>query len=122
MNMLNLMGLYPGHNSIYDLFALGGIIIIVYVIISRRKLKKLKSNKPETSGDAYNLDTDVLGMEKAIPQGIEHFTSLDKVMKWKIVLLIVLMIIGLYLVFTQGPVKTRTSAPGHAIIEQGESK
>jgi len=131
LNLIYLIGcFYENHDPIYDYFAFGGFIIIVYVIISRRKLKKLKSKKTETSGDAFNMDTDVLGMKKSIPHGIEHFTSLDKVMKWKTVLLVVLMIIGLYLVFTQGSTISHTSetvtvspsGPGNAVIEQGESK
>ena len=89
------------HSDTNLFYALGGIILIVYVFTTRRRLKKLQNKIPDSPQG--EIGRDVLGMEKEIPNGLEHFTSLDKVMKWKVVLLVVLMIIGLYLVVFQGP-------------------
>jgi hypothetical protein len=98
-------------------YVLGGLILIIYVITSRRRLKKLQDKIPDSPRG--ETERDVLGMEKEIPQGIEHFTSLDKVMKWKVVLLVVLMIIGLYLVVFQGPTINNDTGPVESYIEQG---
>jgi len=105
-------------NSPNLFYALGGIILIVYIFFSRRRLKKLQDKIPDSPQG--ETERDVLGMEKEIPKGMEHFTSLDKVMKWKVVLLIVLMIIGLYLVVFQGQTINKDSGPVKSNIEQGQ--
>lgn len=104
-------------NSPNFFYALGGLILIIYVLFTRRRLKKLGDRIPETTSE--NTETDVLGMEKPVPKGLDQFKSLDKAMKWKTILLIVLMVIGLYLVFTQGPTLRNESGPTKAIFEQG---
>ena len=113
MSLLNIVGFNP----IDGYFALGGIILIIYVFFTRRRLKKLQEKIPDTPSE--NTEKDVLGMDKPIPNGVEHFTSLDKVMKWKVVLLVVLMIIGLYLVVFQGPTINKDKGPVESIIKQG---
>ena len=86
---------YIDPNHPYFFYLLGGVILLIYILFSRRKLKSLGNEKLE------NNTTSSQDAEGHIPKGVEHFTSLDKVMQWKTILLIVLMIIGLYLVFTQ---------------------
>ena len=78
----------------YFFYLLGGIILLVYIIFSRRNLKDLGADREINNHGS--IDEEV-----KIPKGIEHFTSLDKTMQWKVVLLVVLMIIGLYLVLFQ---------------------
>jgi len=76
----------------YFFYILGTAILLVYVAVSRRNLKNENESKFTNSDNASeNEDTQ-------IPKGMEHFTQLDKTMKWKTVLLVVLIIIGLYLV------------------------
>ena len=99
------------------LFLFGGLVLIIYVVTSRRRLKKLQDKIPDSP--QAETERDVLGMEKEIPKGIEHFTSLDKVMQWKVVLLVVLMIIGLYLVVFQRPTINKDTGPVKSYIEQG---
>ncbi len=72
----------------YFFYILGAAILLVYIAVSRRKLRDLGEIKSDEMDDE----------EARIPRGKEHFTQLDKTMKWKTVLLIVLIIIGLYLV------------------------
>jgi len=105
-------------NSPNLFYVLGGVILIIYVVTSRRRLKKLQDKIPDSPQG--ETERDVLGMEKETPKGVEHFTSLDKVMKWKVVLLVVLMIIGLYLVVFQGPTINNDSGPVKSYIEQGD--
>ncbi len=119
MNLQNIV-LDPNNPNFF--YALGGVILIVYVLFTRRRLNKLKNRIPGNDKESAGSETDVLGMEKPIPKGIEHFTSLDKVMQWKTILLIVLMIIGLYLVFTQGPSMRNESGPVESVLEQGSEE
>ncbi|MCK5856402.1 MAG: hypothetical protein KAG64_02865 [Bacteroidales bacterium] len=79
----------------YFFYLLGGIILLVYILLSRRKLRDLGDDNLRANEASQQSE------EGRIPKGMEHFTSLDKIMKWKVILLVVLMIIGLYLVITQ---------------------
>jgi len=75
----------------YFFYILGAAILLIYIAVSRRNLKKVdKSDSQDNTRE-----------DGKIPKGMEHFTQLDKTMKWKSILLIVLIIIGLYLVIFQ---------------------
>ena len=107
-----------GFDPFDGFYVFGGLILIVYIFTTRRRLKKLQDKIPDSSQG--ETERDVLGMEKEIPKGIEHFISLDKVMQWKVVLLVVLMIIGLYLVVFQGSTINNDGGPVESYIEQGD--
>jgi len=117
MDLVNI-----GDKPLDGIFVFIGIILIVYVLFTRRRLKRLNERIPDSTKENRETETDVLGMEKPVPQGIEHFTSLDKVVKWKTVLLIVLMIIGLYLIFTQKHWKYDSKGPVNSTIEQAQPR
>jgi FtsH-binding integral membrane protein len=97
----------------YFFYLLGGVILLAYIFFSRRNLKDLGEDREINNQD-------ISGEEEQIPKGIEHFTSLDKTMQWKVVLLVVLMIIGLYLVVFQGPTINKDSGSVKSNIEQGQ--
>jgi hypothetical protein len=81
--------------------AIGGLVLFIYIIFSRRFLSKKKYGKALYQQDNAVVEKDVLGMDKAIIEdtdAIDNNIGKDKSIKVKTVLLIILIIIGLYLV------------------------
>ena len=110
MLLLNLIDLDPPN----EIAVLGGIIILIYVIVTRVRTRKQKieRNTEVKEEDRIYSDKDILGMDKPSSAEPNEVTSMDKLLKWKTVLLIFLMILGLYLVYANRPnVKDRGFSP-----------
>jgi hypothetical protein len=81
--------------------AIGGLVLFIYIIFSRRFLSKKKYGKAIYQQDNAVVEKDVLGMDKAVIEDTDtSYANIgnDKSIKVKTILLIILIIIGLYLV------------------------
>lgn len=105
------------------ILALGGVVLFIYVVFSRRLLSKKKYGKPLEQNDNIIVEKDVLGMDKAVIEDYKENDNLDrgKSIKVKTILLIILIVIGLYLVVSNSnALKNSYIAPTQSELKQGE--
>ncbi len=85
------------------LLALGGLVLFVYIVFSRRLLSKKNYGKPLQRKDNIIVEKDVLGMEKQVTADFntnDDTSWKSKSIKIKTILLFILVLIGLYLVIS----------------------
>jgi len=122
MTYLNIINNFDGGVSELIL-ALGGIVLFIYVIFSRRLLSKKKYGKPLEQNDNIVIEKDVLGMDKAVIEDYSESENVDrgKGIKVKTILLIILILIGLYLVFSKSNVlRKSTLSPIESNLKSAE--
>ncbi len=106
------------------LLALGGFILFIYVIFSRRFLSKKKYGKSLYQERNISMQKDVLGMDKAVLEDADNeIPEIDNkvVLKRKTILLIILIIIGIYLIISNSnAIKTNYSTSESSEVIQGD--
>ncbi|MCF8368891.1 MAG: hypothetical protein K9G76_07590 [Bacteroidales bacterium] len=65
-------------------------------------------------------EKDVLGMDKPTATNTESYTSLGKVLNWKVAVLIVLAIVALYLIYQSNSGNKDTDLPSPNNLELNE--
>jgi len=75
--------------------------LFYYLVKSKRKTKPQKEGvKPEAE---LVEETDVLGMKKVVYRNASNYTTLDKLMSWKVFLLMSLIFISVYMIYSNRP-------------------
>lgn len=122
--MIYLNSIGNNSESIKLVLALGGLVLFLYVIFSRRILRKKNYGKSLEQHDSITVDKDVLGMDKAV---ISEYGEIDtnaikgKSIKVKTILLIILAMIGLYLVFSKSKTfKINTLSPTETNLQRAD--
>lgn len=110
MTYLNIIDSFDGGVSELIL-ALGGAVLFIYVIFSRRLLSRKKYGKSIDNNHNIVIEKDILGMDKASAVDYIQTDNVDRgsSIKVKTILLIILVIIGLYLVFSKSNVLRRSA-------------
>jgi len=101
--MLNLIDLRGPEDN--PLFLLLGFILITYILYHLIKSRKKTSYQEPQIDDSIDFveETDVLGMKSQVHSDISNYTTLDKLMSWKVFILIVLIFTAVYLIYSDRP-------------------
>jgi len=82
-----------------------GFVLSVYLFhhfLKARKAIKKQSNTLNTE-DEFVEEMDVLGMKKIVYESNKNYTTLDKLMSWKVFVLMSLIFISVYLIYSDRP-------------------
>lgn len=103
--MLNLIGCEPRGPENNPWFLFLGFIFITYILYHLIKSrKKIFHQKPQIDDSIdFVEETDVLGMKSRVHTDISNYTTLDKLMSWKVFILIVLIYTSVYLIYSDRP-------------------
>lgn len=82
-----------------------GFILSVYLFHHFLKVRKITKEHDDIIHRDVELveETDVLGMQKIVYKSNKNYTTLDKLMSWKVFVLMSLIFISVYLIYSDRP-------------------
>ena len=79
-----------------------GFILSIYLFHHFLKVRKITKEQDDILHQGVELveETDVLGMKKIVYENTSNYTTLDKLMSWKVFVLMSLIFISVYLIYS----------------------